>query len=393
VKPTPVIFIVAGEPSGDLLGARLMAALRRKDQSVTFAGIGGQHMVAQGLETLFPMSELSLMGLAEILPKLPQIIRRIDQTVSAVLRLRPAALLTIDAPDFSFRVAKRVHRQGIPCIHYVAPSVWAWRPGRAAKIARFLDHLLALFPFEPPYFEAEGLGCSFVGHSAIEDRAGKGDGKGFRARHGIVADQKIVLMLPGSRHGEIDRLLSVFVAALRQVQSTRPAMTIIVPVLPGVAESVRSSVARAELDIRVVTGDEEKFDAFAAADVALTKSGTVTLELALAQVPSVIAYRINPLTHAIARRMAHGRFAGLPNLVLDRPVIPEFLQYQCTPDRLSTEIGNLIDNPAARARQIAGLQQVRALLSVPGKLPSEAAADAVLEVLRERDLHSLHLPD
>jgi lipid-A-disaccharide synthase len=377
----PLFFVVAGEPSGDLLGGRLMAAMReRTGDRIRFSGVGGPGMINEGLAPLFPMAELSVMGLAEIVPKIPHLLRRIGQTVDAVAHRRPAALVTIDAPDFSFRVARRVAPLGIPRIHYVAPSVWAWRPGRAATVARFLDHLLALLPFEPPYFERVGLPCSFVGHPAVESGAGAGDGPGFRERHGIARDRRIVLMLPGSRMAEIQRLLPVFVAALRELRGVGIDFQVVTPLGPHLADHVRSKLAGSGLDALIVEGDGEKFDAFAAADAALAKSGTVTLELALALVPSVIAYRVNGLSYAIARRLAVGRFVGLPNIILDRPLAPELLQDECTPDRLAAALSPLLGDGAARVAQIAGLAEIRSRLSLPGTTPSRAAARIVLGV-------------
>jgi lipid-A-disaccharide synthase len=381
VSSPPLIFLIAGEPSGDLLGARLMAAIREKAAgAVAFAGIGGQHMIAQGLQTLFPMSDLSVMGLAEVLPKIPRLLRRIDQTVAAVMRLRPAALVTIDAPDFCFRVARRVHPQGIRCVHYVAPTVWAWRPERAARIAPFLDHLLALLPFEPPYFEVEGLPCAFVGHPAIESGAGKGDGAAFRARHGVAPADRIVLMLPGSREGEIGRLAPIFIAALGRLRQGWSNLRPVVPLPSHLVAPVRGALAAAGLDALIVEGEAEKFDACAAAEVALAKSGTITLELALARVPTVIAYKVNRLTYEIGRRIVTSRFVGLPNLILDRPLIPELLQDACNPDSLALEVGILLDSDRARRVQIEGAADVGRRLSLPGSTPSAAAADIVLRV-------------
>jgi lipid-A-disaccharide synthase len=378
-----VIFVVAGEPSGDLLGGGLMAALRRQTgDNIAFAGVGGPRMIAEGLRPLFPMEELSVMGLAEIASKVPHLLGRIRQTAQEVAQLRPAALVTIDAPDFSFRVAERVkaYCPEIPRIHYVAPSVWAWRPGRAAKIARFLDHLLALLPFEPPYFEVEGLACSFVGHSAIEGLAGKGDGAAFRLRYGIAADRPILIMLPGSRRGELKRMLPLFVETLNRVKTMIGDMLVVVPVPAHLAESVKATLSSSGLDALAIHDEAQKFDAFAAASAALAKSGTVTLELALSGVPSVVAYRINPLTHIVASRIATGKYAALPNVILDRPMMPEFLQYAATPATLAREVVLLFNDGDARRLQLEGAAEVRAALSVPGKTPNAAAAAVVLRV-------------
>jgi lipid-A-disaccharide synthase len=378
----PLLYLIAGEPSGDLLGGSLMAALKRRTgDAVRFAGIGGPKMMAQGLEPLFPMTELAVFGLAEILPKLPHLIRRGEQTVADIARLRPAALITIDAPGFALRVAERVKPLGVPRIHYVAPSVWAWKPGRAAKIAKYLTHLLALLPFEPPYFEKEGLPCTFVGHPAIEGMAGTGDAAAFRARHGLEPDHPVLIMLPGSRAGEIDRLLPVFVEALSGLKWGRQPFAVAVPVPEHLQAKVRAGMADSGLETIFITGEAEKFDAFAAAELALAKSGTVTLELALSGVPAVIAYRIHPISHFIARRLAVGKYAGLPNVILDRPLVPELLQYDCTPERLVAELSRLLDDPAARRAQLDGGTEIRRLLSPVAMSPSEAAADVVLGVL------------
>jgi lipid-A-disaccharide synthase len=381
----PLVYMIAGEPSGDLLGGSLMAALRsRTGDAIRFAGVGGPKMIEQGLSSLFPMTELAVFGLAEILPKIAHLKRRGEETVADIARLKPDVLVTIDAPGFALRVSERVVPLGVPRIHYVAPSVWAWKPGRAAKIAKFLDHLMALLPFEPPYFTKEGLPCTFVGHPAIEGRAGTGDGAAFRARHGIDPDRRVLVMLPGSRTGEIDRMLPVFLEALRRLQVGRAPFTVVVPVPAYLAGKVRVGLAQAGIDWVLIEGDAEKFDAFAAAELALAKSGTVTLELALSNVPTVITYKINRLTHFIAVRMTFGKYAGLPNVILDRPLMPELLQYDCTPERLVAELAKLLDDPAARQAQLDGGSEIRRLLSPAGKTPSEAAADVVLGVLNQR---------
>ena len=378
----PLLYLIAGEPSGDLLGGSLMAALKRRTGGrVRFAGIGGPKMIEQGLTPLFPMSDLAVFGLAEILPRLRHLMRRGEETVADIARLKPAALITIDSPGFTLRVAQRVVPLGVPRIHYVAPSVWAWKPGRAAKIARYLDHLLALLPFEPPYFEKEGLPTTFVGHSAIEGLAGKGDGAAFRARHGLASDRRVIVMLPGSRTGEIDRMLPVFLETLRRLQQGRAPFTVAVPAPDYLAAKVRAGLERSGIEIILLTGDAEKFDAFAAAEAALAKSGTVTLELALSGVPTVIAYKVNRISYVIARQLQVGKYVGLPNVILDRPLMPELLQYDCTPERLTPELARLLDDPAARAAQLTGGREIRRLLSPERRNPSEAAADAVLSVL------------
>lgn len=383
----PLVFLIAGEPSGDVLGARLMAALKdATGGQVRFAGIGGERMVAEGLESLFPLDELALFGLAELLPKLPNLIRRLRQTVQEILRLRPDAVVTIDAPDFGFRVAKRIRKSGadIPLIHYVAPTVWAWRPGRAKKIAGFLDHLLVLLPFEPPYFEAEGLGCTFVGHSIVEGGADKGNAVRFRAAHGLPGDAPILTVLPGSRRSEVAALLPDFGAALARLKERHPHLIVAVPTVPQVADAVRSATKAWPLPTMVVEGDQDKYDAFAASTAALAASGTVALELALAGVPAIIAYRIHPLTYRLYRRLIRVSYVNLVNIMLDRALVPELLQQDCTPEKLAGAVDRLLTDPAARQAQKDGVAQVARWLGQGDVPPSRRAAEAVLKVMAGR---------
>jgi len=378
--PGPLVFLSAGEPSGDLLGARLMQALKNKTSNrIAFAGVGGPGMEEQGLQSLFPMSDLTVMGVFEVLPRLPRILRRISQTVAAAKHLAPAAVVTIDSPDFNFRVAKRL--KGFPLIHYVAPTVWAWRPGRAARVAGFLDHLLTLLPFEPPYFEAEGLPATFVGHSVLDGGADKGDAKAFRQRHGIAQDDTIIAVLPGSRLGEVSRLAGVFRETLVLLKKKFPRLHIVVPSAASVVDPVRRVTEDWPSPVLVVEGESEKFDAFAAADVALAASGTVALELALARTPAVIAYKASPLTWFLVRRLVKVRFANLVNLILDREEIPEFLQGACRADVMATAIKGLLADHRLRAKQIAAYEEALKQLRPAGNSPAERAAEAVLDII------------
>lgn len=378
----PLVFLVAGEPSGDALGARLMAALKaRTGGAVRFAGVGGEAMAAEGLQSLFPMAELSVMGLAEVLPRLPGLARRLGETARAARRLEPAAVVTIDAPDFCFRLARRLKGAGFPLIHYVAPSVWAWRPGRARAIARFLDGLLALLPFEPPYFEREGLACTFVGHPVVECGADKGDGAAFRARYGLGADTPLLCVLPGSRRSETARLLPIFAATVGRLRRRHPDLAVVVPVIGDIAETVAGAVTAWPVPVLVVRDKSEKYDAFAAATAALAASGTVALELALAGAPTVIAYRLNPLTAWLARRLLRVRYVSLVNLVLDRPVMPELLQEDCRPERLEEALGGLLGDAAARAVQAEAGREALERLGYGGASPGERAAAAVLDII------------
>jgi len=382
----PTLFLIAGEPSGDALGARLMASAKRLTGGrVRFAGIGGEKMIAEGLDSLFPMGELTLFGIFELLPHLPNLLRRIDQTVVAVLEQRPDAVIGIDSPGFTVRVSAKIRAAapGVPLIHYVAPTVWAWKPKRAAKYAAIYDHLLAILPFEPPYFVREGLACTFVGHSVVEGDAGKGDAARFRSRHGLMEDDRLVAVLPGSRKGEVKRLLPDFRATLDLLRPTHPGLVAVIPTVATVRDRVVAAVADWPVRVIVVEGDAAKYDAFAAAEAALAASGTVALELALARLPTVIAYRLNPVTVALYRRLIRVKYVNLVNLMLDRMLVPELLQQECRPDRLAAELARLLDDPQARREQIEGVAEVARWLGQGDRPPSERAARVVLDIIAE----------
>ena len=374
----PLIFLIAGEPSGDALGAALMAALKAKSE-VSFTGIGGALMAAEGLTSLFPMKELTVMGLAEVLPLIPAMLRRIAGTVAEIRSLTPAALVTIDSPGFNFRVASRLKGSGIPLVHYVAPSVWAWRPGRARKIAGFLDHLLAILPFEPPYFEAVGLPCTFVGHPVLESGAGDGDGPGFRRRHEITSEAPLIVALPGSRASETGPLLPVFGHALARLEGRYPGLSAVVPTTEALGREVEAAVRCWPVPGLVLRGDS--FDAFAAADGALAASGTVALELAMARTPTVIAYKVNPLTAFLARRLLRVPYVSLVNLILERRAMPEYLQEDCRPERLADALDGLLSNEDARLAQANAAAEALSRLGLGGPSPSSRAAGVVLDLI------------
>ncbi|MCH7888374.1 MAG: lipid-A-disaccharide synthase [Proteobacteria bacterium] len=365
-----------------MLGGRLMAALGDKTGGAArFAGVGGERMISEGLESLFPMGELSVMGYVEVVPRIPRLLARLRQTAAAARALRPDAVVTIDSPEFSFRLARRLAGAGMPLIHYVAPQVWAHRPGRAARLPRLLDHMLALLPFEPPFFETFGLPCSFVGHPVVEEGADRGDGPAFRARHGISPEAKVVCTLAGSRHSEVVRMLPVFGETLGLLAARFPGLRAVAPTVETVAAEVAAAAARWPVDTLVVTGRHEKHDAFAASTVALAASGTVALELAIAGLPAVITYKANPLTVWAARRMMRVPYVSLVNLILDRPVAPELLQERCRPDLLADAVGALLADRRARAEQSAEARRAAELLGMGGTPPSRRAAEVVLDVI------------
>ncbi|MEX0329727.1 MAG: lipid-A-disaccharide synthase [Ruegeria sp.] len=384
------VFLVAGEPSGDRLGGALMEGLKTLVPEIEFDGVGGPLMQAQGLVSRFPMSELSVMGLVEVLPKFFHLKRRIAETAQAVLDRQPDVLITIDSPDFSLRVAKLVKADSaIRTVHYVAPSVWAWRPGRADKMAKVIDHVLALLPFEPPYMERAGMECDFVGHPvASEPVATDQDILEFRKSCGL-GEAPIVLALPGSRRGEVDRLAPVFGEALSLFLHSRPDTRVVVPAVAHMVETVQEHVQRwpgspVVVDPRNVSADvaaRQKRAAFASADLALAASGTVSLELAAQATPMVIAYRLSWLTQKMAERMVKLDTVTLVNLVSQTRSVPECLLDDCQPANIAQALNDVSDHPDA---QRGAMDLTMDRLGRGGEAPGLRAARAVLKRLPHR---------
>ena len=380
-----LVYVVAGEASGDVLGARLVAALRARRPGIEFAGIGGPRMAEQGVASLFDYRELALMGLLEVLPKIFRLKRLLADAAADVATRRPALLVTIDSPGFTLRLAEMVKPIGTPVLHYVAPQVWAWRPGRVLKLRRKVDRILCLLPFEPIFFEAAGIPVTFVGHPVLESGADRGDAARFRATHGLAETDRPVIVMPGSRRMEASRLLPAFGAALRIAAERLPGLRPILPVAPIVAEAVRAAARDWPIAPILVDGQEAKHDAFAAVaqsgGAGLIKSGTSSLEMAVAGIPHVVAYRVNPITAAIVRRLVKVPHASLVNLLAEREVVPERLQEDCTPEALAEALLAPMLDPAVAAAQRAGFAEALAHLRAPEGLPSEAAAEAVLRML------------
>ena len=376
-----VIWLLAGEASGDVLGARLMEALHRRQPALRFRGVGGPAMAARGLRSLFPLRDLAVMGLAEILPRVRQLRARLDEAVTDIERTRPDLLVTIDSPGFALRLLRRVAPLGIARVHYVAPQAWAWRESRVRRFPGLWDKLLCLLPFEAGFYARHGIEAEFVGHPVLESGADGGDGARFRARHGIGADMRIVVLMPGSRRNEAPRLLPVFGAMLRTIARTRHDIVPVVPASPVVAALVERAAARWPMRPIVVTDTADKHDAYAAAAAALTKSGTSTLELALAGVPMAVTYRVNRITAALARRLIRVPHVAMVNLLAGREIVPELLQQRCTPELLARTLLALVDDQAAADRQRCAFGPVLRSLQGPAGRPSEAAAGAVLDLL------------
>ncbi|SFA79330.1 lipid-A-disaccharide synthase [Poseidonocella pacifica] len=378
------VFVVAGEPSGDRLGADLMAGLAQLEE-VQFSGVGGTRMEAQGLQSLFPMEELSIMGLAEIIPKYPALRRRLHQTVEAVIAAKPDVLITIDSPEFSLRVAKLVRaRSDIRTVHYVAPSVWAWRPGRAKKMARMIDQVLALLPFEPPYMEAAGMRCDFVGHPVVGDPAATAAERGALRAQFDLGDAPLLLVLPGSRRSEISRLMPVFGPTVDRVLAEVPGLRPVIPAAtPAGAAMIREASTGWSVAPALITPDmpdygAHKRAAFHEARAALAASGTVSLELAAAGTPMVIAYDMNRLSRIILSRMLRINTVTLVNLVSEARVVPEFIGANCQPDRIAPALLSILSDPNV---QRLALDLTMDRLGRGGEAPGLRAARAVLDGL------------
>jgi lipid-A-disaccharide synthase len=377
------IAVVAGEASGDQLGASLLQALAERGIGCDVMGVGGPALTARGLTSLFPQSDIAVMGLGPVIRRLPLLLRRIRETADAILEARPDILVTIDAPDFTKRVARRVHRQApdIPIVHWVCPSVWAWRPGRAPAMRGYIDHILCLLPFEPEALaQLNGPPGSFVGHP-LEERIPQmrpQTAEEAAARRNLEAPR--ILILPGSRNSEVRRLLPVFLETARRVRLVTPGAYFTIPTMPWLEAGVREAVAASGLDIAVTVSDDAKWQALRSARCALAASGTVTLELAFAGIPLVAAYRVANWEAAIARRLIKLPSVILPNLVLGDNIVPEFLQGEANPDVLLAHLTPLIQGRAAYDAQIAGFSRLEAIMAMPGSNPSARAASLVLDL-------------
>jgi lipid-A-disaccharide synthase len=382
------VFLIATEESGDRLGANLMKVLRQRlGGAVRFEGVGGQFMAREGLTSLFAIEELSIIGLAAVVKQLPKVLRLIRETASAVMRVQPDVLVIIDSPDFTHRVARRVRARdpAIPIIDYVSPSVWAWRPGRARAMRTYVDHVLALLPFEPEYYrKLHGPPCSYVGHPLIEQITTLRPNLDEQQRRNEAPP--VLLVLPGSRRSEIVHHLAIFGEALSRLKAEAVAFELILPTMPHLSEMVGESVKPWTVTPRIVVGEQEKRAAFRIASAALAKSGTVTLELALAGVPMITAYRVGEVEAWVLRRAIKVNSVILANLVLGENVIPEFLQQDCTPEKLLRGLREILSDSPLRRRQVAAFAGVDAIMSTGNQPPGVRAADIVLAKLRKSRL-------
>ncbi len=379
------IFLIATEELGDRLGAHLMKVLRQRlGGAVRFEGVGGQSMAREGLTSLFPIEELSIIGLAAVAMHLPKLLRLIRETARAVTQASPDILVIIDSPDFTHRVARRVRARdpAIPIVDYVSPSVWAWRPGRARAMRAYIDHVLALLPFEPDeYRRLRGPACSYVGHPLTEQLGTLRPGVGEQKRRN--EPPPVLLVLPGSRRSEIRHHMAVFGKALGRLRAEGVAFELVLPTMPHLLEAVREAVKSWKIEPRVVVGEQEKRAAFRIASAALAKSGTVTLELALAGVPMVTAYKAGAVEARIVRSLIQVKSVILANLVIGENVVPEFIQQDCTPENLVPALIEILADSSQRQRQLAAFAKLDAIMSTGNQPPSVRAADIVLAMLRK----------
>jgi lipid-A-disaccharide synthase len=378
------IFLVAAEESGDRLGAALMKALRQRSAgSVRFSGVGGTEMIAAGLDSLFPVGDFSIIGFAGIPRRLPRIVRHMAQTVRAVLARRPHALVIIDSPAFTLRVARYAHwfDRSIPIIDYVSPSVWAWRSGRARAMSSYIDHVLALLPFEPDVHRSlGGPPCSYVGHPLIDDVSKLRPNEAEARRRS--SDPPVVLAMPGSRSSEVARLAGIFGETLARVADRTGPIEVVVPTVPHLLAQVTQATSTWPIRPRIVVEEADKQAALRVARAALAKSGTTTLELAVAGVPMIAAYKVAPLEAWVIRRLVRVPSYILANLVLGQNVVPELVQEECTPDRLAAALAPLLGDTPERRRQVDAFATLDAVMEIGSRAPAARAADIVLGLVR-----------
>lgn len=389
-KLSKSFFIIAGEASGDLLGAKLIKELKDQlkaaKQPAKFIGVGGKMMQEEGLQSIFDIKELSLMGFAEIVPHIPRLLRRINQTAQEIIKQKPDFVITIDAPDFNFRVIKKLQKltpeNAAKKIHLIAPSVWAYREGRAKKIAKLYDLLLAILPFEPPYFTKHGLKTVFIGHPIVENAPDLTQKEkirqNFRRKHKIKKDDTLIIVTAGSRNGEVKKIFPQFIKAINLIKNDE--IKIAIPLTEKTQELVKSMAQELKTDCIFIESNE-KNSAFLAADFALAKSGTNNLEISLCKLPMIIAYKVNFLTYIIVKMLVKIKFANLINLILNKEVIPEMLQQNCEGEKIAIKLKELIDKKELTQKQIKESTAALKILGLGSKsTPSRKAAKEILKL-------------
>ena len=386
------ICVIAGEASGDLIGGSLISALKKlSNVPIVFTGIGGEKMREEGLNSLFPINDLSIMGIFELLPHIPKLLRRINETVAHINLEKPDAVVTIDSPGFALRVANKVKNSHTRLIHYVAPSVWAWKAWRAREMSKSLDRVLTLFHFEPAYFEVVGLDSKFVGHPVLESGAAKGNGNRFRSINRIAPHEKLICVLPGSRLVEVTKLLPVMQGTLTLLEKEIGEFQLVMPLTDNVERYIKDTVRRWPYKINFTKGvGETKYDAFAASDVALACSGTVALELALATVPYITIYKMTLISNILARIFVNIKHVNIVNILLNENVVPELLLGKCKPHLIFPELLRALNDAEFKSNQRKKFKLALDLLIADGQLPSERAAHAVLEIMPKNVKSFIH---
>ena len=382
-----LIYIIAGEPSGDMLGARLMRALKEKDNTIEFNGIGGDNMQKEGLKSLFDITDLAIMGLVEVIPSIPKVLRHIKNTIKDILEKKPDIVITIDSWSFSARIHKALRKQKIKTfqMHYVAPQVWAWKKRRAKTMYKYIDHLLTLFPHEPQYFLPHNLPTDFVGHPAIESSMLTIKSDNFKEKYNIAEDKDIALILPGSRHNEVANLLPTFLEAAKELKKEYNNLLFVLPTVSTVEKRVKDMVKELKSDVLVINTQKERYQAARLAKFAIAASGTVALELAIINVPHIVCYKVPKLTAWIAKHFTNIKYINLTNILLDKPIIPELIQEKCNKNKILELTKELLDeNSELYNKEKTGFEELKKQLGVGNLNPSQKASEIILNKLKER---------
>ena len=382
------IYLIAGEPSGDLLGSRFMRAMKKQlGANVAFYGVGGDTMEKEGLTPLFDISDLAVMGLVEIIPSIPKILGLINKTVDNIKQINPDVVITIDSWSFSERIHKKLRKLklGIPQVHYVAPQVWAWKKKRARTMYKYIDLLLTLFPYEPKYFTPYQLRTEFVGHPVIESPVVHANAEEFRKKYNINPKERVVTVLPGSRKTEVSKLLPTFLETIKKLKAEEKDLFFVIPTVKTVAKQVKEMVKQSGEKILVVETQNDRYGAFRASSTAIAASGTVALELAICDVPHIIAYKVSPLTALLAKKFLKIQFVNLSNILLGREIVPELLQERCVPASICSYIKPFLNKEGEwYDRQMEGFKKVREILGQGEHTPSENAAEIIWNLINPR---------
>ncbi|MCR5506640.1 MAG: lipid-A-disaccharide synthase [bacterium] len=386
MKKNLKIFVIAGEASGDILAGDLMNALLLKNKNISFFGVGGEEMAkVKNFKSLFNISDIAVMGFSEIIKNLFLIKKRINQTVDEIVRVQPDVVITVDAPGFNMAVVKKVRKLGIlkntKFVHYVAPQVWAWKEKRAEKIARIFDYLLCFFPFEPKYFERYGLKCFVVGHTAVKNV--QGDRKRFLKNYGLSEKDVIVTLLPGSRRQMVERLLPIYRDVVDELCVKIPNLKIVIPTTETIDYFIFSETRNWKYEPIIVKGKQNRYDAFMASRASLCISGTAVLELSVAKVPTVVAYKISKISYAIAKHFVKIKNVTLPNIIMGKTFVPEFIQDRCNAEELTKAMMKAITNKKYRESQMKNFDLFLKKMNFNDKKsPSDRAVDAILSILK-----------